>query len=78
LGSLHEREKNGLLSISKEANRRRLFLDCSTIDTATCKKVEAVVDESGLGGFADAPVSVSPFTSSESILSCDRVDPTEP
>lgn len=55
-------EKNGLLSISKGANRRHLFHDCSTIDTVTCKEVGAVVDESGLGDFADAPVSVSPST----------------
>jgi 3-hydroxyisobutyrate dehydrogenase-like beta-hydroxyacid dehydrogenase len=47
----------GILSIAKDG-KRRLFLDCSTIDTATSKKVSAAVEESGLGSFADAPVSV--------------------
>src|SRR6266536_3279709 len=71
-------EETELLSISKEANRRGLFLDCSTIDTATCKTVGAPIKESGLGDFADAPVSVSPPAnpSSEPILTCDRKDPT--
>lgn len=51
----------GLLSIPNggdEKKRRRLFLDCSTIDTATCKKIGEEVEKSGLGDFADAPVSV--------------------
>ena len=51
----------GLLRIRQDGHQRRLFMDCSTIDTATSKKVGAAVAESGLGDFADAPVSVSTF-----------------
>lgn len=52
-------KENGLLSLPKEERKRKLFLDCSTIDTATCNKIGAEVKASGLGDFADAPVSVS-------------------
>ena len=50
-------ENIGLLAIPK-GDRAKLFIDCSTIDTATCKQVGEAVKESGLGMFVDAPVSV--------------------
>lgn len=36
---------------------RKLFLDCGTIDTATSKEVSEAIAASGLGDFADTPVS---------------------
>ena len=53
------RPGTGLLSMGNTEKKRRLFIDCSTIDTATCKRVGAAVEASGLGDFGDAPVSVS-------------------
>ena len=37
----------------------KLFLECSTIDVATSKEVGDAILASGIGYFADAPVSVS-------------------
>ena len=37
----------------------KLFLDCGTIDTATSKEVGEAIAASGIGLFADTPVSVS-------------------
>lgn len=51
--------KTGLLSLKQESNTRgsRIFLECSTIDVPTSQDIAAQVRESGLGVFADAPVS---------------------
>ncbi|KAH6678768.1 NAD binding domain of 6-phosphogluconate dehydrogenase-domain-containing protein [Plectosphaerella plurivora] len=37
--------------------RKRLFIDCSTIDVATSREMGAAVNAAGAGDFADAPVS---------------------
>lgn len=50
---------NGLLTIMPSASPK-FFLDCSTIDTATSLQVGKAVEKSGLGRFADAPVSGGP------------------
>lgn len=54
-------ESTGLLSIPKDSINR-LFIDCSTIDTRTCQRIGEAVEASGLGSFADAPVSVCFFS----------------
>lgn len=48
----------GLLAMKGPANR--LFIECSTIDVPTSQEVAKAVKESGLGRFADAPVSGGP------------------
>jgi len=56
----------GLLAISKPANK--LFIECSTIDVPTSQEVAEAVKESGLGRFADAPVSGGPTGASAATL----------
>jgi 3-hydroxyisobutyrate dehydrogenase-like beta-hydroxyacid dehydrogenase len=52
---------NGLLSISDTSSGRpKLFIECSTIDVKTSLLVGEEVRKSGLGFFADAPVSGGP------------------
>lgn len=50
---------NGLLSVPKSSSEK-LFLECSTIDVKTSLLVGEAVQMSGLGLFADAPVSGGP------------------
>ncbi|KFY80411.1 hypothetical protein V499_00710 [Pseudogymnoascus sp. VKM F-103] len=50
---------NGLLAAAPSASPK-FFLDCSTIETATSLKVGKAVESSGLGRFADSPVSGGP------------------
>src|SRR5271170_3206216 len=50
----------GLLSIPKSSPRDKLFIECSTIDVKTSLLVGSQVQKSGLGLFADAPVSGGP------------------
>lgn len=49
----------GLLSVPKSTSSK-LFLECSTIDVKTSLEVGEAVKASGLGLFADAPVSGGP------------------
>lgn len=50
--------QTGLLSGAGSAKPdSKTFIDCSTIDVLTSQKVAAAVEKSGLGKFADAPVS---------------------
>ncbi|KAI9808856.1 MAG: hypothetical protein M1827_007179 [Pycnora praestabilis] len=49
----------GLLSAPK-TSESKLFIECSTIDVPTSQEVAKAVAESGLGRFADAPVSGGP------------------
>lgn len=49
----------GLLSIAKKSNDI-MFIECSTIDVSTSEEVRQAVVASGLGSFADAPVSGGP------------------
>ena len=49
----------GLLSIPKSP-KSKLFIECSTIDVPTSLEVAKAVGSSGLGRFADAPVSGGP------------------
>jgi len=53
--------ENSILKISK-SGKQKLIIDCSTIDTKTSIEVGKLVEESGLGKFADAPVSVRRIT----------------
>jgi 3-hydroxyisobutyrate/3-hydroxypropionate dehydrogenase len=50
----------GLLLISKPTSGEKLFIECSTIDVKTSLLVGEAVQKSGLGCFADAPVSGGP------------------
>ncbi|OBT53930.1 hypothetical protein VE04_05139 [Pseudogymnoascus sp. 24MN13] len=50
---------NGLLPAAPSVSPK-FFLDCSTIETATSLKVGKAVESSGLGRFADSPVSGGP------------------
>jgi 3-hydroxyisobutyrate dehydrogenase-like beta-hydroxyacid dehydrogenase len=52
-------EKTGLL-LAEKADRERLFIESSTIDVPTSLEVREAVAVSGLGSFADAPVSGGP------------------
>ena len=56
----------GLLAISGPANK--LFIECSTIDVPTSQEVAEAVQKSGLGRFADAPVSGGPTGASAATL----------
>ncbi|KAI3572703.1 NAD binding domain of 6-phosphogluconate dehydrogenase-domain-containing protein [Fusarium oxysporum f. sp. albedinis] len=50
--------QTGLLSVASSAlPGSKIFIDCSTIDVKTAQEVAAAVEASGLGLFADAPVS---------------------
>ncbi|ENH74958.1 3-hydroxyisobutyrate dehydrogenase, mitochondrial [Fusarium oxysporum f. sp. cubense race 1] len=50
--------QTGLLSVASSAKPgSKVFMDCSTIDVKTSQEVAAAVEASGLGLFADAPVS---------------------
>jgi 3-hydroxyisobutyrate/3-hydroxypropionate dehydrogenase len=49
----------GLLSVPKSSSKK-LFLECSTIDVNTSLLVGEAVRKSGLGFFADSPVSGGP------------------
>jgi 3-hydroxyisobutyrate/3-hydroxypropionate dehydrogenase len=51
--------KDGLLAITP-TDKERLFIECSTIDVQTSLEVGKVVMASGLGRFADCPVSGGP------------------
>lgn len=51
--------ETGLLA-AKAQGRERLFIESSTIDVPTSLEVEALVTDSGLGLFVDAPVSGGP------------------
>ena len=53
--------ENSLLSAQaarSDGQPSRLFIECSTIDPAVTREVGAKVQEAGLGGYADAAVSV--------------------
>lgn len=50
-------EKTGLLAGAKASGTPKLFLDCSTIDVSTSKRVGAEVARLGVGQSVDAPVS---------------------
>lgn len=52
-------ENTGLLKAEK-AGRERLFIECSTIDVPTSLEVGKAVEASGMGRFADCPVSGGP------------------
>ena len=43
---------------STSSGVRKLFIECSTIDPAVSREVGAKIQESGLGDFSDAAVSV--------------------
>jgi 3-hydroxyisobutyrate dehydrogenase-like beta-hydroxyacid dehydrogenase len=58
---------SGLLSASRKSCDI-LFIECSTIDVATSLEVGKAVEESGLGRFADAPVSGGPTGAKASTL----------
>jgi 3-hydroxyisobutyrate dehydrogenase-like beta-hydroxyacid dehydrogenase len=48
----------GLLSLDSSQEREaKIFIDCSTIDVETSQYIGEAVKQSGLGVFADAPVS---------------------
>ncbi|KIW50439.1 hypothetical protein PV05_12026 [Exophiala xenobiotica] len=47
----------GLLSISKDSDKHKFFLETSTIEVRTSNKVLEEVKKSGLGDFIDCPVS---------------------
>lgn len=49
--------KTGLLSVLPKDGNSRVFIDCSTIDVKTSQEIGKAVQKSGLGVFADAPVS---------------------
>ena len=51
--------ETGFLSIPKNG-KAKLFIECSTIDVPTSLEVAKAVAESGVGRFADAPVSGGP------------------
>lgn len=51
--------ETGLLTASPE-NKGKLFIECSTIDVPTSRKVADAVAESGMGDFVDSPVSGGP------------------
>lgn len=51
--------EEGFLSIPK-SNKRKFFLECSSIDTASSSEVCEKVEESGIGDMVDAPVSGGP------------------
>lgn len=51
--------EKGLLTATSSA-RRKLFIECSTIDVKTSLQVGAAVSVSGLGDFVDSPVSGGP------------------
>lgn len=53
------RPETGLLSIPR-SRTLKLFIDCSTIDVKTSLLIREEVENSGLGDFADAPVSGGP------------------
>ena len=50
----------GLLSVPRSNSGEKLFIECSTIDIKTSLLVGSQVQKSGLGLFADAPVSGGP------------------
>ncbi|KAF7556602.1 hypothetical protein G7Z17_g1359 [Cylindrodendrum hubeiense] len=51
-------QSNGLLSVNSIPKAEgKIFIDCSTIDVKTSQHIGDVVKQSGLGAFADAPVS---------------------
>ncbi|KAH8812578.1 3-hydroxyisobutyrate dehydrogenase, variant [Xylogone sp. PMI_703] len=52
-------ESTGLLTIPK-GGKEKLFIECSTIDVPTSLEVGKAVAASGLGKFADCPVSGGP------------------
>ena len=59
--------ENNLLSPDTsraQGQPRKLFIECSTIDPVVTREVGTKVQESGLGDFADAAVSVSLHTPS--------------
>ncbi|KAG0648547.1 3-hydroxyisobutyrate [Hyphodiscus hymeniophilus] len=58
---------SGLLSAAKRADGI-LFIECSTIDVPTSQEVGKAVEASGLGRFADAPVSGGPTGAKASTL----------
>jgi 3-hydroxyisobutyrate dehydrogenase len=47
----------GLLSTSPDDDEGKIFIDCSTIDVKTSQEIGQAVQQSGLGVFANAPVS---------------------
>ncbi|KAG5661295.1 hypothetical protein KAF25_005417 [Fusarium avenaceum] len=49
--------ETGLLSMSPDDGESKVFIDCSTIDVKTSQEIGQAVQQSGLGVFADAPVS---------------------
>ncbi|KAL5586908.1 hypothetical protein FOVSG1_012044 [Fusarium oxysporum f. sp. vasinfectum] len=49
--------QSGLLSLSPEDGEGKVFIDCSTIDVKASQDIGRVVQQSGLGVFADVPVS---------------------
>ncbi|KAH7260745.1 NAD binding domain of 6-phosphogluconate dehydrogenase-domain-containing protein [Fusarium redolens] len=49
--------QTGLLSLSPEDGEGKVFIDCSTIDVKTSQGIGKVVQQSGLGVFADVPLS---------------------
>lgn len=51
---------SGTGCLATTSKTRKLFLDSSTIDTAASLEVGNAVSKSGIGDFADCPVSVSP------------------
>ncbi|KAL9564090.1 hypothetical protein ACKAV7_011740 [Fusarium commune] len=49
--------QTGLLSLSPEEGEGKAFIDCSTIDVKTSQEIGKVVQQSGLGVFADVSLS---------------------
>ncbi|RFU27069.1 hypothetical protein B7463_g9272, partial [Scytalidium lignicola] len=60
-------EKTGLLTLPK-GGKEKLFIECSTIDVPTSLEVGKAVAASGLGKFADCPVSGGPTGAKASTL----------
>ena len=72
---------NSLLSASESSEQpkgTKLFLECSTIDPVVTREVGSKIQDSGLGDFADAAVSVRSPSRPKSNLSLTKAHRAAP